>query len=95
VTLKEIVILGDPNGAGKTTAARILLPTFFGLHPFLNADEIARRLSPGDVENAAFAAGRVMIQEMRALVRNKQSFAFETTCAGKSYIPMLNECRVD
>jgi predicted ABC-type ATPase len=82
--MKEIVILGGPNGAGKTTAARVLLPEFFNLHPFLNADEIARRLSPADVEAAAFAAGREMIKKMRALVRDGRSFAFETTCAGKS-----------
>jgi predicted ABC-type ATPase len=35
--VKEIVILGGPNGAGKTTIARVLLPEFFELHPFLNA----------------------------------------------------------
>jgi predicted ABC-type ATPase len=91
--MKEIVILGGPNGAGKTTAARVLLPEFFNLHPFLNADEIARRLSPADVEAAAFAAGREMIKKMRALVRDGGSFAFETTCSGKSYIPMLEDCR--
>jgi predicted ABC-type ATPase len=91
--MKEIVILGGPNGAGKTTAARVLLPEFFNLHPFLNADEIARRLSPADVEAAAFAAGREMIKKMRALVRDGRSFAFETTCSGKAYIPMLEDCR--
>jgi predicted ABC-type ATPase len=41
--VKEIVILGGPNGAGKTTAARVLLPEFFDLHPFLNADELPAR----------------------------------------------------
>ena len=93
--MKEIVLLGGPNGAGKTTAARVLLPEFFDLHPFLNADEIARRLSPQDVEGAAFAAGRQMLEEMRALVRAGQSFACETTCSGRSYVPMLRECRVN
>jgi predicted ABC-type ATPase len=45
--VKEIILLGGHNGAGKTTAARVLLPEFLELHPFLNADEIARILSPG------------------------------------------------
>jgi predicted ABC-type ATPase len=93
VSQKEIVLLGGPNGAGKTTAARVLLPEFFELHPYLNADEMARRIFPEDVEAAAFAAGREMILEMRALVRGGRSFAFESTLAGKSYLPMLNDCR--
>lgn len=91
--MKEIVLLGGPNGAGKTTTARVLLPEFLDLHPFLNADEIARRLSPRDVEAVAFAAGRQMIEGMRALVRSGQSFAFETTCSGKSYLRLLDQCR--
>jgi predicted ABC-type ATPase len=68
--VKEIVILGGPNGAGKTTAARVLLPDFLDLHPFLNADEIARDLAPWDVDSAALAAGRRMIEQMRAFVHD-------------------------
>ena len=93
--MKEIVILGGPNGAGKTTAARVLLPEFFDLHPFLNADEIAHELSPENVEAAALAAGRLMIERMRALVREGRSFALETTCAGRSYSRLLQQCKVD
>jgi predicted ABC-type ATPase len=93
--VKEIVILGGPNGAGKTTAARVLLPEFLELHPFLNADDFARKLAPWNVDSAAFAAGRLMIEEMRALVREGQSFAFETTCSGKSYLRPLRQCKED
>lgn len=82
--VKEIILLGGPNGAGKTTAARILLPEFFSRCAFLNADEIARNLSPGDVEGAALAAGRQLILKMRESVRSGRSFALETTCSGKS-----------
>jgi predicted ABC-type ATPase len=64
--LKDIVLLGGPNGAGKTTAARVLIPEYFRLRSFMNADEIARDLSPSNVEAAALAAGRVMIERMRA-----------------------------
>jgi predicted ABC-type ATPase len=93
--MKEIVILGGPNGAGKTTAARVLLREFFRLRAFLNADEIAREISPTDVEGAAFAAGRRMIERMRELVRREASFGFETTCSGKSYLPLLQRSRAD
>jgi predicted ABC-type ATPase len=90
---KEIIILGGPNGAGKTTAARVLLPDFLDLHPFLNADDIARDLSPWDVDSAALAAGRRMIEQMRTLVQDGQSFAFETTCSGKPHLRLLQQCK--
>lgn len=91
--MKEIVILGGPNGAGKTTTARVLLPEFFNLHPFLNADDFARQISPENVEAAALAAGRLLIERMRSAVRDGQSFAVESTLAGKSYIPLLRDCK--
>ena len=73
---KDIFILGGPNGAEKTTAAEALLPGKLRIDSFLNADEIARRISPNDVDAAAFAAGRQMIEQMRTLVREHRSFAF-------------------
>jgi predicted ABC-type ATPase len=93
--VKDIVILGGPNGAGKTTAARVLLPDFFRLHPFLNADDFARDIAPENVESAAMAAGRLLIERMRTFVREGQSFAMETTCSGKSYLPMLKDCKAN
>ena len=91
--MNEIILIGGPNGAGKTTTAKILLPELFRLHEFVNADEIARDISPENVEAAALAAGRRMIERMRELVRDGQSFALETTCSGKSYIPLLQGCK--
>lgn len=90
--MKEIVLIGGPNGAGKTTAARVLLADFFKLHEFLNADEIAREIAPQDVESASLAAGRRMIERMRDLVWRGESFGFETTCAGRSYLGLLERC---
>ena len=49
------------NGAGKTTfAAEILTRELKGMR-FLNADEIARGLSPFDPPSVAFKAGRLLI----------------------------------
>lgn len=93
--MKEIVILGGPNGAGKTTSARHILPEFFtGYEEFLNADEIARRISPDNPESAAFAAGRELLVRMKQLIAQDRSFALETTCSGKSYAPILNNCKI-
>ena len=91
--MKELIILGGPNGAGKTTAARVLLPGLLRECVFLNADEIARGIAPDHPETAALAAGRVLLARMKVLVRSGESFVFETTCAGRSYIPMLRACR--
>jgi predicted ABC-type ATPase len=93
--VKDIVILGGPNGAGKTTAARELLPGVLGIREFVNADEIARGLSPFNEAAVALAAGRLMLKRMDDLVAAGESFAFETTCAGRAYLPLLNRCRAD
>ncbi|MGA2252660.1 zeta toxin family protein [Terracidiphilus sp.] len=95
MSAKDIVILGEPSGAGKTTAARALLRDALQGIVFLNADEIARQISPYDPDSAALTAGRVFIKRMRDLVRRGSSFAFETTCSGKSYIRLLAQCKQD
>jgi predicted ABC-type ATPase len=93
--LKDIVIIGGPNGAGKTTAAPAVVPRELGIREFVNADEIARGLSPFNFEGAAVAAGRLMLQRMHALVRGSESFAFETTCSGRAHASWLRECKAD
>jgi predicted ABC-type ATPase len=90
--VKRIILLGGPNGAGKTTTARVLLPEFFDLYPFLNADDM-RGISPQNVEAAALAAGRLLIEKMRLQIREGRSFALETTLSGKSFLPLLRSCK--
>ena len=91
--MKDIVIIGGPNGAGKTTSAPAIIPRRLDIHEFVNADEIARGLSPFDPEGTAVAAGRLMLQRIQALVRTGESFAFETTCAGRVHAHWLRECK--
>ena len=91
--MKDVVVLGGPNGAGKTTAAQWLLPHSLGIREFVNADEIARGLSPFNPDGSAIAAGRLMIGRIRALARAGESFAFETTCAGRGHARLLQACR--
>jgi predicted ABC-type ATPase len=93
--VKDIVILGGPNGAGKTTAARALLPQELDIREFVNADEIARGLSPFNAEGAALDAGRVMLKRMRDLAREGQNFAFETTCSGRTHLNLIRQCKVE
>src|SRR5262249_25254536 len=65
--VREAIMLGGPTGAGKTTAAASLLPDALGIREFVNADEIGRGLSPFNPKGSAVAAGRLMIERMRAL----------------------------
>ena len=55
--MKDIVVIGGPNGAGKTSAAQMLVLQERGMREFVNADEIARGLSPFNAEGAATCSG--------------------------------------
>jgi len=87
--MPEIFIIGGCNGAGKTTAAYNLLPGVFKTIEFVNADEIARGLSPLNVEGVAFQAGRIMIERIEQLIAGNKSFSFETTLSGLSYLKLI------
>ena len=91
--MKDVVVIGGPNGAGKSTLANHILSAPLRIHHFLNADEIARGLSPSDPDRAAIPAGRLLIKSIDDLMRAGESFAFETTCAGRSHLQRLRACR--
>ena len=50
---KHLYIIAGPNGAGKTTASYSVLPKILQCREFVNADEIARGLSPFNPESVA------------------------------------------
>lgn len=81
----KIVIIAGPNGAGKTTFAREFLPNEGDCPTFINADLIAAGLSPFNPEEVSVRAGRLMLEEMEYQVRQRRSFAFETTLSGRAY----------
>jgi predicted ABC-type ATPase len=92
---KDVVMIGGPNGAGKTTWAIKRLPEILSIRDFVNADEIARGLSPFDPQNSAMTAGRLMLARLHELASSGQSFAFETTCAGRGHGRLLEKCRAN
>ncbi|OJU42295.1 MAG: zeta toxin [Bacteroidales bacterium 45-6] len=83
--MATLYIISGCNGAGKTTASFTLLPDIMDCKEFVNADEIAKGLSPFQPEKAAIDAGRIMIKRMEDLLMRDQDFAIETTLATKSY----------
>ena len=86
---KKITIIAGPNGAGKTTFAREFLPREADCLNFINVDLIAAGLSPFDPERAALRAGRLMLQEIQRRIHAGESFAFETTLAGRHYARLI------
>jgi predicted ABC-type ATPase len=82
---KNLYIIAGCNGAGKTTASFTILPEILNCKEFVNADEIAKGLSPFQPEKVAFEAGRIMLHRLNELLENNENFAFETTLATKSY----------
>ena len=83
--LSKLYIIAGCNGAGKTTASFTILPEILGCKEFINADEIAKGLSPFQPESVAMQAGRIMLARMDELLQKGEIFAFETTLATKSY----------
>ena len=89
----RVIIIAGPNGAGKTTFAREFLPKEADCPVFLNADLIAAGLAPFSPETVAIRAGRLMLQEMQRHFIAHQSFAFETTLSGRTYLRLIEQWR--
>lgn len=92
---KKIIIVAGPNGAGKTTFARAFLPAEANLPRFINADQIAAGLAAFAPETAAMRAGRLMLEEIALCASRGDSFAFETTLSGLSWLRSIRLWRED
>ena len=88
-----IYLITGCNGAGKTTFAREYLPHEVKCLRFLNADEIARGLSPFKPDASAVRAGRLLLKEIDASLGRRQTFALESTLSGRTYIRLFRHAR--
>ena len=84
-----VIALAGPNGAGKATAGPSLVRDTLGMTQFVNADVVASGLSAFEPEGTAIRAGRIMLDRLRQLARDRKSFAFETTLSARSFAPWL------
>ena len=84
-----LYIIAGCNGAGKTTASYSVLPDLLQCREFVNADEIAKGLSPFNPESVAIEAGKLMIQRINLLLNQRETFAIETTLATRSYASLV------
>lgn len=92
---KNIYIIAGCNGAGKTTASFTILPEILDCKEFVNADEIAKGLSPFQPEKVSFEAGRIMLERIENLLKSNENFAFETTLSTKSYKQKLIQAKAN
>lgn len=90
---KELYIIAGCNGAGKTTASFNILPSRLECKEYVNADEIARGLSPFQPEKVSFEAGRIMLHRIQELMAVGENFAFETTLATKSFVNLITTAK--
>ncbi len=91
--MPSLYIIAGPNGAGKTTFIKRFAPRHLALLDFLNADEMARGLSPLAPERAQIEAGRLMLARVRQFIAAGKSFAMETTLSGRTYRLLLKQAK--
>src|SRR5438105_2661027 len=86
-------MIAGPNGVGKTTMALELVNGNTPIDEFINADEIARGLSPRKPEGVSLMASKLMLLRLRELLKAGKSFAFETTGSGTNYVAYLKDAK--
>ena len=91
--VKNLYIISGCNGAGKTTASYTVLPEILDCKEFVNADEIARGLSPFNSGSVAIEAGRLMLQRIEELLGRQETFSIETTLATRSYLNLVRRAQ--
>lgn len=91
--MANLYVISGCNGAGKTTASYSVLPDMLNCQEFVNADEIAKGLSPFQPDKVAIESGRIMLSRIKSLINHKVDFAFETTLATKSYVQFIREAQ--
>lgn len=93
MTKPTLYIIAGCNGAGKTTASYSVLPELLGCREFVNADEIAKGLSPFNPESVAIEAGKLMLRRINLLLCQGTTFAIETTLATRSYANLIKKAK--
>ena len=87
--MPRLFIISGCNGAGKTTASYTVLPDQLNLDEYVNADEIAEKLSPQDPSKEAIRASRLFMERIAELLEKGEDFAVETTLATRSFAKIV------
>lgn len=89
--MKQFFILAGANGSGKSTISKVLLPNE-GV-PYINPDDIAKRLNPSNPARAQVAAGKETLMRVAAYLEEGKSFAIESTLSGVGYVKLLKRAK--
>jgi|GEM_PF-6906 len=88
-SMANLYIIAGCNGAGKTTASYTILPEMLSCKEFVNADEIARGISPFKPESVSIQAGKIMLERIKNLISSGTDFALETTLATRTHANVI------
>ena len=91
--MPTLYIIAGPNGVGKTTFANRYLPDEARQLEFVNADLIAKGLSPFDPDSVSIEAGKIALKRIRELIAQRTGFTWETTMSGRTAVGWLREAR--
>lgn len=84
-----LYIIAGANGAGKTTSSFTIFPELLKCKEYINADLIAKAISPFNPDSVSIEAGKVLLRRIETLISEKTDFAFETTLASKSVVRII------
>ncbi len=87
----RLLIFAGSNGSGKTTFATDYLAIGAPGTPFVNVDDIAHAMTRDQGEGSLIGAGRAAIDEIRARMDLRESFAIETTLAGNWQMRVIEQ----
>lgn len=88
-------LLAGPNGAGKSTSSALLFNLAGAIREVVNPDVIARQLLPEAPEKAALQAGRLARKRISDLLKERRSFAVETTLSGQLHLQDVKRAKAE
>lgn len=89
----NLYIIAGANGAGKTTSSFSVFPEILKCREYINADSIAKAISPFNPDSAAIEAGKIMLSRIGKHIEDKTDFAFETTLASISLLEIMRKAK--
>jgi predicted ABC-type ATPase len=92
VTRPTLTFIAGANGSGKTTLTRWNSELFKEI-PLLDPDAIANTLQATASDLFPMAAARHVLKSAAGHLSKAESFAVETTMAGKNYLQMMLDAR--